>query len=339
MRCLSPLTVSFKDDGKTISWSQKTHSKEFSKFQIPCSKCIPCRLEQARSKAIRCMHEAQMYEKNSFITLTYSDEHLKSPKLQYYDFQLFVKKLRNLRFEQILKQHALTRDTYKLLSRDERRVILEPGYIPLIVTGEYGDKTKRPHWHALLFNYEPSDLKFFRTTELDHVVSKSEELNNLWQKGHTETGSVTLESAGYVCRYAAKKLIHGKDQDHDFHPIHKMSSKHAIGKKFLECYWQDIFNYGRVVLKTGQQMPIPRYYEKWLLKTHPDAYHRYVTQLKSERNFQSEKKQTQKEKEQIEHNIDRYYQNKPLAITETETLKVLMDDRFKRLQKHLKGDF
>jgi len=42
-------------------------------LQIPCGQCIGCRLERSRQWAIRCVHEASLWEKNSFITLTVYD--------------------------------------------------------------------------------------------------------------------------------------------------------------------------------------------------------------------------------------------------------------------------
>ncbi len=104
MRCLSPRTVGFLHDGVTISWSPKYYSKEYATFQLPCSKCIECRLEYARQWAVRCVHEAKMHPENSFITLTYSDEHLTSEKLQYIDFQLFAKRLRKKIHKEAKKQ-------------------------------------------------------------------------------------------------------------------------------------------------------------------------------------------------------------------------------------------
>lgn len=81
MRCTSPFTVGFQSDGKTLSWTAKNRSWEFPTFQLPCGKCIECRLEYARQWAVRCVHEAQMHSRNAFITLTYSDEHLKKKSL------------------------------------------------------------------------------------------------------------------------------------------------------------------------------------------------------------------------------------------------------------------
>ena len=68
-------------------------------FQVPCGKCIGCRLEHSRSWAVRCVHEAYMYENNCFVTLTYDDEHLPLTgdglaTLQRNDLTLFLKRLR-----------------------------------------------------------------------------------------------------------------------------------------------------------------------------------------------------------------------------------------------------
>jgi len=261
MRCTSPKTVGFCPDGKTLSWSPKSYSKEFATFQLPCGKCISCRLESARQTAIRCVHEASMYPKNCFITLTYDNENILNSRLNYRDFQLFVKRLR-----EDIRNSAL--------SESEKK-------IGVFVAGEYGDKTKRPHWHAIIFNWEPSDKKPKYKNDRGDQVYSSELLTNLWGKGITELGSVTFESAGYCARYAAKKLTHGKDGEHDFNPISKRSSKHAIGKKWIEKYWKDVFSHGYIVLRNGKTCGIPRYYEKWFQKHMPDHWAYYVTEVKS----------------------------------------------------------
>ena len=62
---------------------------------LPCGRCIGCRLEKSRQWAIRCVHEASMYDQNCLLTLTFDDEHLNEKRtLVKRDFQLFMKKLR-----------------------------------------------------------------------------------------------------------------------------------------------------------------------------------------------------------------------------------------------------
>lgn len=252
MRCTSPRSVGFKSDGKTIAWSLKTISIKYPGFQLPCGKCIECRLDYARQWAIRCVHESKMHEKNAFITLTYDDQHLLDPKLDYSDFQKFMKKLRKLQNDPM----------------------------GVFVTGEYGGKTKRKHWHALIFGWSPSDGVYKYSNDRGDKSFSSETLNKIWGKGIAEYGAVTFQSAGYCARYAAKKLVHGHDDAHELHPISKKSSKHAIGKSWLEKYWPDVFLQGHVVLGDGTTVGIPRYYEKWLKEHRPDDWLRYVTQVK-----------------------------------------------------------
>lgn len=313
MRCLNPRTVSQVANGAPINWSKKKYTKSDKVFQLPCSKCIECRLEYARQWAIRCVHEAKMHKKNSFVTLTYSDENLKSKKLQYRDFELFMKKLRKTQNEPI----------------------------GMFVTGEYGDKTKRPHWHAILFNWSPNDLTYKYTSDRGDTVYKSALLTKLWANGNAEIGSVTFESAGYCARYAAKKLVHGKDSEHDYNPISKKSSKNAIGKKFLESYWPDIFSYGYVILDGGQKCAIPRYYEKWLEKNQPAAYHTYVTQIKNKKIELANSRSEEERLNMINLYADRAAEGKGLLaspIDKSEVRRIIIDEKFKQLQKHLKGD-
>ena len=51
------------------------------------------------------------------------------------------------------------------------------------------------------------------TTDRGDKVWSSEEISSFWSRGSVEFGSVTIDSAGYVARYAAKKLVHGKENN------------------------------------------------------------------------------------------------------------------------------
>jgi len=247
--CIHPITAwrdrkGQRPDGRWPIVFDQEEGHPGEKLQLPCGQCIECRLARSRMWAVRCVHEAQMHEENVFITLTYSPEELKkycpNGSLNKREFVLFMKRLR-----------------FKLPGQD----------IGVFVTGEYGEQKKRPHWHAIIFNWHPPDAVYKYSNERGDKIYSSKTLQDLWGLGVTELGSVTFESAGYCARYAAKKLVHGHDQKHDFHPISKKSCKHAIGKKFLEKNWQDIFNAGFVLVEKKDEIiksTIPRYYEKWL---------------------------------------------------------------------------
>lgn len=336
MRCLDPRNVGFKSDGKTLAWSYKEIDPQYATFCLPCSKCKECRLEYARQWAVRCVHEAKMWNDNSFITLTYSDEHV-TDKLYYVHFQNFMKRLRDERFRSFIKQSGFTRKTWSQLLPSERSGMYADYQVGLFSAGEYGDDKKRPHWHAIIFNWRPTDLIYKYSNERGDRVFRSENLSSLWPYGFSEVGSVTFESAGYVARYSAKKLVHGYDQDHDFHPISKKSSKHAIGKKFLESYWKDIFSYGEVILPNGVKCGIPRYYEKWL-KTHkPAEWDRYFYEVKLPKMIEFQQKAEREHREELEHNKSRAL-GRGNQISKKAVKKKLMDEKFKRLQSYLKGD-
>lgn len=248
-----------------------------------------------------------MHEKNCFITLTYDDEHLSSPKLVYADFQKFMKKLRKLQNEPI----------------------------GVFVTGEYGEKTKRPHWHALIFNWSPDDGVYKYSNDRGDRVYSSETLTKLWGKGIAEYGSVTIHSAGYCARYAAKKLVHGNDGEHEYEPISKKSSKHAIGKAWIEKYWRDVVNVGGVVLPDGTVCSTPRYYEKWLKENRPEEWLDYVTSTKLERMQFAQAKAEKREKEYFE-NLWSRPRHKKNPLTPNEVRKKITEKKFELLQKHLK---
>lgn len=226
---------------------------------------MDCRLDRAKQKAIRTYHETKTQDAAIFLTLTYSDEHVGDGRLNYRDFQLFMKKLR--------------KET--------------DGKLGYMVTGEYGGPPKtlpggrisegwRPHWHAIIFGYYPADARKDRETKRGDIVYVSNRIDQIWEKGRAEFGSVTLESANYVARYAAKKLIHGPDKSHDFHPIHRTSKTHALGKAWIEKYWKSTFEKGYVILEGGTKAPIPRYYQDWLKKNHFDDWVTYMFTVKQE---------------------------------------------------------
>jgi len=258
MRCTRPIPVGFKSDGKTICWSSKKYNKEYAPFQLPCGKCISCRLIQAREKAIRCVHEASTHQKNSFITLTYSDNNLESERLIYAHAQKFMRDLR----------YAYPENP-----------------IPAVITGEYGSQNKRPHFHLLLFGFDPGDTILYKKNKQGDQLFTSSKLDEIWKKNDpssapTLVGPINLSTAGYVCRYQLKKLEH-KSEATQYQPIVRYSSKYAIGKNWLEKNWKQTFELGYITLQGGEIQKIPRYYEQWLKKYHPQAFENYIINIRA----------------------------------------------------------
>lgn len=149
-------------------------------IKVPCGRCVGCRLERSRQWAMRCMHEAKMHKQNCFITLTYNEENRPyNDDLNYQDFQLFMKRLRE-RFQGTT--------------------------IKFYMCGEYGPKLGRPHFHACLFGIDFPDRKLWKVTDSKSKLYRSEILEKLWTKGFSSVGDVNFESAAYVARYIMKKV-------------------------------------------------------------------------------------------------------------------------------------
>jgi hypothetical protein len=247
-----------------------------------------------------------MHPENSFVTLTYDDQHLKSSKLIYEDFQKFIRKLRD-------------QNPHKTIS--------------YLVTGEYGEKNNRPHWHAIIFNYRPTDLVRKYSNEQGNQIYSSKELSLLWPHGTSDLGNVTYQSAGYVARYALKKL---KTQNpEEFFPISKKSSKHAIGKTWLEKYWPDVFNYGYIILPDGNKSSIPRYYEKWLQKYQLAAWQLY--RQKTKFNITAKIVAIEEERLRIEReeNLKRAAVCKPPLISKNEVTRIILRKKIEQLTTKL----
>lgn len=204
---------------------------------VPCGKCTGCLLERARQWAVRCQHEAQLHASNLFVTLTYDDAHLPpGGSLQPGDMVLFLKRLR---------KHA------------------GPG-LRFFQCGEYGDKTHRPHHHAILFNcYFPDSRKLHGNSDL----SRSDKLDQLWGLGLCTFGQVTFESANYVARYTLKKL--GTTHQGNLHPPYlTMSRRPGIGSTWIAAYGRQVAIKDYLIVN-GKKSGVPRFYRDRLSKSHP----------------------------------------------------------------------
>jgi len=241
MPCFRPLSgwrssaVNPKSGKRSITFNA---SKAFRDMPVtlPCGQCIGCRLERSRQWAVRCVHEASLYEKNCFITLTYSDQHLpKDGSLDKKHFQDFMKRLRKAYGSKIRYFHC----------------------------GEYGEQLGRPHYHACVFNFDLPDKKLWKKSEGgDLYVSDS--LNEIWGQGFCLLGSVTFDSAAYVARYIAKKITGDQAPDHYKGKLPEyttMSRRPGIGKGWFEKFSSDCYPSDSVVMR-GKEFKPPKYYDR-----------------------------------------------------------------------------
>jgi len=218
-------------------------------ISVPCGRCVGCRLERARNWTIRIMHEAQMHEKNSFITLTYDDEALTFGGAQA---TLFKKDLQ---------------DFWKRLRKETN------AKLRYFACGEYGEQRSRPHYHACVFGFDFPD-KALLSRQGDNDLYSSPLLDSVWSDGHCSVGALTPGSAAYVARYILDKNL-GKErvyyEEKGIEPeFVVMSRKPGIGKNWFDKYAGDVFPADRVVLEGGKMSKPPRYYDNLRAENFPD---------------------------------------------------------------------
>lgn len=231
-----------------------------------CGACIRCKIDRATDWSIRIMHEASLYDNNCFITLTYSNDKLPTGNsLVKSHYQDFMKRLR---------EWSARRD--EKLGRPLTR-------IRFYACGEYGDKFGRPHYHAIIMNFNFDDLVLAPRANSQHRVYSSKTLERLWGHGICEIGSVTRLSAHYVARYCTKKITGEKAAEH-YHYVDAEGRSHlrlqefqlnsvGLGGPWLEKFLSDVYT-SDFVYVDGGKLPPPRYYDKVLERLQPEFFER-----------------------------------------------------------------
>lgn len=285
MPCYLPLDAYHAPGG--ISFDRK---KSFGiPLQLPCGRCIGCRLEKAKQWALRCHHEASMYKDNDFITLTYATEHL--PKNYSLDKDAFPKFIRALR-KKTKRQTKENPIRYYMCGEygniccehggwTEHAIIEKPEILKCNVC-----TTGRPHYHAIIFNYKFPNQKLVSIRNKNRVYT-SDLLTKLWPYGGHEIGNVSFTSAGYVARYILKKQ-NGEFAERDYSvintetgeltnekvtpPFTTMSLRPGIGESWYKRFKMDLFPHDYAILPDGRQTPVPTYYRDLLKKDDPGLY-------------------------------------------------------------------
>lgn len=268
-------------------------------IQVPCGQCLECRIQQSKTWADRLVKESQYHSNNYFLTLTYSDDFLRSPSLIPDDFTKFIKRLRK---------------KYPDLS--------------YFMCGEYGDDSLRPHFHAIIFDLPLNDLtKDFCQFEVgsgpikyklnngddDYITGRlihklrftaddlyySPSIHQAWHyQGDITVGKVTFDSCQYVAGYVTKK--YNKEHSAALNKLGLIPEyarmSHGIGLKFFQENDDWIMYDGHMIVGGNGKAHVsvlPRYYQKKFIEKYgenlfiPIRDERYYSRLNkiSQRSF------------------------------------------------------
>jgi len=184
------------------------------------------------------MHELNYYDKACFITLTYDNEHL--PK----NYTLVPKHLQN--FFKLLRYYA----------HKQNREIKYFG------VGEYGEENHRPHYHAIIFGIDMTEVQTTHGSMIKNGIIKQ-----AWkEQGLIHIGTVTHDSCQYVTGYIMKKQTgkNGKEyyEKTKREPPFKLSSQ-GLGLRFAIAEKHNIVA-NNFIPFNKEKKPIPVYYRKKL---------------------------------------------------------------------------
>lgn len=206
--------------------------------------------------SLRLFFESQYWATSYFCTFTYSDEYLPIssisglPTLRQKDFQNFMKRLR-------------------------KRINCK---CKVFYCGEYGGRTNRPHYHAILFGVPEETLQM---------------LDNIWKNGFVTTSPLTFAR----CRYCAKYMLKNEVFDYDFCFNHGIEPQFICSSNRPGLGYQYILDNHMTLLRNfyirykGIKFAMPRYFYKklkeidefYLQKLNNSLMQRYLRELKDNR--------------------------------------------------------
>lgn len=267
MPCLFPVTgyraKSVNPSGKRSIVFSKDAGYADLPVEVPCGRCMACRLDKSLMWSLRCIHEASLHKENCFVTLTFDEEHHPHDgSIQKIHMQNFMKELR--------------------AAYPEKR-------IRFFGCGEYGEKTDpaydtklgRPHYHIILFGHDFDDKQLFK--QGDYPIYTSAKLDSLWRKGFSTVAACTKETAAYTARYVCKKIT-GELADEHYRRTNRitgetnnvepefilMSRRPGIARNWFEQYRRDTQK--GFLRKEGKTFSVPKYYRKLMTETEEEIF-------------------------------------------------------------------
>lgn len=236
MACYTPIAVKV----------YKSEPLKDLKRLVPCGQCEDCLNSKRAAWTVRLESEERECNNAYFITLTYKDETIP------FEIDGTIKRgIQSIPAEwfwnnQIHPQGILLKsDLQKFFKRYRKK---NPDTdLKYYAVGEYGDKSHRPHFHAIVFN-----------VDIWKLLNSWNDQNG--QIGRIHTGTVTTQSMNYVTSYVINKQKYAKRTKY---PPFALMSK-GLGRNYINestiKYHIDRFD-STILKQNGTAYAMPRYYK------------------------------------------------------------------------------
>lgn len=272
MECLNPILKRIDEEHNFKFYNLKHLLKSYRSINyafntdyvlLPCGRCPLCLNKKVNEWSLRLKHELAYYRNAMFVTFTYSNDYV--PLVSGINREWFVSTFDRTRprvynqFTTIDKSHI--QKYFKLLRYHYFKIFNKKCDIKYFVACEYGDKTDRAHWHAIILG-----LDYRNKQHCDLVKS-------IWKYSKdTRIGDASYASARYVAKYCNK--VEKKYNERDLYlnagrvPACKMSSL-GLGKRYCMDNKDNIYH-NLFITENKFKKSIPRQYLRWLSSVFSD---------------------------------------------------------------------
>lgn len=225
MACLFPFNARKKITGELVP--------------VPCGYCPDCLRRRSAGWAFRLDREMRWYNGVNafFVTLTYDPMTVPISRNGF----MTLNREDTKQFNRILRTNLRVK---KLLQKKPKRWISCTPYYKYYICGEYGGRTERPHYHAIIFG------------------ATQEQIREAWTFGHVHIDEVNDSTIGYVAKYMLKGKFEKKHANDDREPEFSQMSK-FLGVSYIDSQHVRDYHQTRnyITKKGGYKVAMPRYYK------------------------------------------------------------------------------
>lgn len=211
--CITPFKIRTKEHDGTVC--------------VPCGKCPQCLKRRASGWSFRLMQHEKSCFSSWFVTFTYENG---SVPVSPNGFMSLERSAVQRYFKRLRKLHGCS------------------NIVKYFIVGEYGTKTERPHYHAIIFNSKPKLIESAWSLDGKPI-------------GQVHFGSVTGASIGYCLKYMCKPGKIPVHRNDDRVPEFAFMSK-GLASVISQTPWFDGIELGSLrecmsILRGVKRLPCP----------------------------------------------------------------------------------